>query len=96
MHRDKGNGTALGRRLHKLTLYLIVLQPLLLLLYALRARWLELGEFALAGILLLLYHRVLVYLLYRQAKRSSDGYLVYPVVVAAIVLALLTLWGAVG
>ncbi|MGP7733817.1 MULTISPECIES: hypothetical protein [Oceanimonas] len=94
MRREQVGRPELGRRLHKFTLYLIVLQPLLLLLYGTRAKWLTLPEFVLTGCLLLLYSRVLVHLLYRQAKRSNDGYLVYPVVSAAMILALLMIWGA--
>lgn len=89
MRHPQGRCSRLGRQLHKLTLYLIVLQPLLLAGYALRASWLGLGEFALVSLLLLGYQWVMGRLLFLQARRSNDGYLIYPVVGAALLLAVL-------
>ncbi|MDP5292368.1 hypothetical protein Q9290_08720 [Oceanimonas sp. CHS3-5] len=94
MRQPQGLRPTLGRQLHKLTLYLIVLQPLLLLLYAWRAPYMRLGEFALASLLLLGYQWAMGRLLFLQARRSNDGYLVYPVVGAALLLALLVMLAA--
>lgn len=53
-----------------------------------------LGHFSLVSLLLLVYQWLLVRLLCLHARRSSDGYLVYPVVVACLVLALLLMRAA--
>lgn len=79
----------LGRTLHKITLYLILLDLLLLLGYGLRSAEQELAGFVVLSLLMLVYQCLLGRLLFLQARRSNDGYLVYPVVMAGLIFAVL-------
>lgn len=84
----------LGRALHKVTLYLILLNLLLLLGYGMHSTEWQLARFVAVTLLLLAYQWLLVQLLYLQARRSSDGYLIYPVVASNLLLALLLMRAA--
>lgn len=88
--RATANGySSLGRVLHKVTLYLILLNGLLLLGYGLYSTEWQLIKFVTVTLLLLSYQWLLQQLLRLQARRSTDGYLVYPVVLMSLLLALL-------
>ena len=84
----------LGRILHKMTLYLILLNGLLLLGYGWGSNEWPLAKFATISVLLLSYQWLLVRLLQLQARRDNDGYLVYPVVVSGLLLGALLIRGS--
>ena len=84
----------LGRVLHKVILYLILLNGALLFGYGVGSPEWALAKFSVISLLLLIYQWLLVRLLQLQAKRSSDGYLVYPVVVAGLLLGVLLIRAA--
>lgn len=81
--------SVLGLFLYKITLYLILLNGVLLFGYGLTSHEWPLVKFGGVSLLLLAYQWLLVRLLHLQARRSSDGYLVYPVVCAGLLLAVL-------
>ncbi|MGO5000400.1 hypothetical protein [Oceanisphaera sp. W20_SRM_FM3] len=89
MRKSTQECSVLGLFLHKVTLYLILLNGGLLFGYGFSSHEWPLAKFGMVSLLLLTYQWLLVRLLHLQARRSGDGYLVYPVVGAGLLLALL-------
>ncbi|MBL1378836.1 hypothetical protein [Zobellella iuensis] len=89
MAANRVDNPGLGRILHKVTLYLILVNLGLLLGYGLQLPALGLGSFVPISLLLVLYQLVITRLMYLEARRSNDGYLIYPVVLAGLILCLL-------
>ncbi|OXS14950.1 hypothetical protein CGX12_11750 [Zobellella denitrificans] len=86
----------LGRTLHKVTLYLILVNLGLVAGFGLRMSVLGFCAFMLTGALLVSYQLVITRLMYLEARRSNDGYLIYPVILAGLGLALLLLLSVIG
>lgn len=86
----------LGRTLHKVTLYLILVNLGLITGFGLKMSALGFCAFMLTGALLVLYQLVITRLMYLEARRSNDGYLIYPVILAGLGLSILLIVSALG
>lgn len=76
----------------KLLLYLILLNYWLLYLYAAHIFVLPAGLAALVSLLCIAYNLLLCRLTVRRARRQTDGYIVYPVLIGAVLFCGLMLY----
>ncbi len=70
--------------LQKLLLYLILLNFWLLYLYVAHFVWLPLTHALLVSLLCIGYNLLLCHLAVHRARRSTDGYIIYPVLLSAL------------
>ncbi|MCF3095877.1 hypothetical protein EHZ86_00740 [Aeromonas australiensis] len=76
----------LGKAIQKFLLYLILANFILMGLYIVYAQDLAFFPNMLLTTLLIIYNLLLCRLVARRARRSKDGYIIYPVIWVSIVL----------
>ncbi|MGI2258633.1 hypothetical protein [Shewanella sp. GXUN23E] len=76
----------------KVFLYLILLGWLMLIWLALNIHSMSSRYGIISSLLLLLFNLLLVAICYRRARRTDDGYLIYPVVGSSIGSYMLIAW----
>ena len=78
--------------LQKLFLYLILVDWFVLLYLITQISGITLGHGAFVSVLLSAFNVLLVGLCFKRARRSGDGYLLYPVIFGAIISFLLVFY----
>jgi hypothetical protein len=81
-----------ANKLQKFFLYLILLDWVLLIITALEMQSLSFGYGAIISVMLFIYSLFLTNLCRIRARRANDAYMIYPVIIGAIVSFLLVVY----